>query len=111
MKMFGLRLVVLCAFLTSCATLEVPDFRGYVVLPASGSCFGINVVSGLETEIPSVQCEDIVKRSIHIDSENWKVLRASIQRNCQHFQCTQLVGAFDGLFLALDQALDTIPTP
>lgn len=89
--------------------MEVADFRPHIRLPASGDCFGINVISKKEVRIPRPQCDELVKRSIFLDSENYKLLRTSIQRNCQQFQCTQIIGAFDGLFIAIDKALQNVP--
>ena len=95
----------------SCANMDVADFRPHIRLPASGDCFGINVLSHKEVRLAKPQCDELVKRAIFLDSENYKLLRSSIQKNCQHFQCKQIVGAFDGLFLSIDQALQKIPTP
>lgn len=107
-----LRLSVSSLFLAlslSCANLEVADFRPHVRLPYSGDCFGVNVLSHKEVRIARPQCDELIKRAIFLDSENYKLLRSSIQRNCQHFECTQIIGAFDGLFLALDKGLEKLP--
>lgn len=109
LKHFGALLLSLG--LLSCANMEVADFRPHVRLPASGDCFGINVLSRKEVRLAKPQCDELIKRAIFLDSENYKLLRSSIQRNCQHFQCTQVIGAFDGLFLSLDQALQKLPNP
>jgi hypothetical protein len=76
-------------------------------LPASEDCFGLRVMSGKEARYPREQCDDIVKRAIFLTSANWNMLRRDIQINCQHSQCTQIRGAGDGLFLAIDKALQT----
>lgn len=89
--------------------MEVADFRAHIRLPASQDCFGINVVSGAEVRLPKAQCDALISRAIFLDSDNWKLLKTSIQRNCQYNECKQLVGAFDGLFLSLDKAAQQIP--
>lgn len=82
-----------------------------VQLPASGDCYGINVLSKKETRYPKNQCQEMVKRAIILTSENYKMIRGDIQTNCQEFQCTQITGAFDNLFIAIDKALQKIPNP
>jgi hypothetical protein len=89
--------------------MEVADFQPNITLPASGDCYGITVLSKKETRLPRAECDEIKKRAIFIDSENYKLLRKSIQKNCQNFQCKEIIGAFDGLFLAIDEALQLIP--
>jgi len=89
--------------------MEVADFKAQIRLPASQDCYGINVISGKETRLPHAQCDEVIKRSVFLDSANWKLLRETIQRNCQQYQCQQIVGAFDGLFISIDQALQKIP--
>jgi len=42
-------------------------------------------------------------------SESWKMLKRDIQKNCQYDQCKQISGAADGLFLAIDRALQAVP--
>lgn len=37
------------------------------------------------------------------------MLRRDIQKNCQYNQCKEITGAFDELFLRIDEALRLIP--
>jgi hypothetical protein len=89
--------------------MQISDFQVFAQLPASGDCFGINVVSKKETRISKDQCEKLVKRGLILTSDNWKLIREDIQTNCQNFQCTQLTGRFDNLFIAIDKGLQQIP--
>src|SRR5688500_14632786 len=97
--------------LTSCATQQTSDFEVMIKLPASGDCFGLRVMSGKETRYPREACEAIIKRAVFLTSANWNMLRGDIQTNCQFQQCKQITGAFDGLFLSIDQALQKMPAP
>lgn len=105
------RLLAASLFLlvSGCAGMEVADFRPYVTLPASERCFGVTVLTKQEHELPREECEALKKRAVFLDSENYKMLRTSIQRNCQHFKCRQIIGAFDQLFIVIDDALERIP--
>jgi hypothetical protein len=95
---------------TSCATMmQTSDFEAMVILPASGDCFGLHVMSGIEKRYPAEVCKEIVKRAVFLTSANWKMLREDVQKNCQYQQCQQITGAFDGLFLSIDKALQKIP--
>lgn len=89
--------------------MEVADFQVGITLPASEDCYGVNVISGKEERLPRLQCIEKRKRSVFLDSANYKLLKETIQRNCQQFQCTQIIGAFDGLFISIDQALQELP--
>lgn len=100
---------LLSLVISGCAQMEVADFQANIRLPASQDCYGINVVSGREQRRSRKQCDDLVARAVLLDSENWKLLRESIQRNCQQFECKNIIGAFDGLFLSLDKALQALP--
>lgn len=106
-----IRLLLLFAslLLCSCQTFQVSDYQVWVKLPASGDCFGINVISKTETRLPSDQCDAMVKRAIILTSATWKQIRQDIQDNCQYQQCEQLTGKFDALFLAIDKGLQQVP--
>lgn len=80
-----------------------------VTLPASGDCYQVTVLSQQKRRYPKEECDEIKKRGIIITSEDWKKQRISIQKNCQYAECKQLIGAFDSLFLAIDDALKKIP--
>lgn len=88
------------------------DWQANVTLPASLDCWGVNVVSGKEEQIPAndPKCIEKKVRSIWLDYENYKILKRDILTNCQLAQCKQVTGYFDGLFLAVDDALKKIPT-
>lgn len=108
-KLLQLSVSLLSFALLSCATFEVADFRPHIRLPASQDCFGVNVLTHKEVRLSRPQCDELIKRAIFLDSVNYKLLKTSIERNCQHAECKQIIGAFDGLFLALDQALSKLP--
>lgn len=102
LKLFALSLASLSV---SCATYRTSDFPLTVQLPASKTCFEIRVVSGKERRYPVEECEKIKERAILLTSEAWKLIRGDIQANCQLASCKQIEGAADGLFLAIDRAL------
>ena len=89
--------------------MQTSDFDVMVILPASDDCFGLKVMSGSESRYEKSNCTSMVKRGIILTSENWKMLRKDIQTNCQLERCQQITGAFDGLFLAIDGALQKVP--
>ena len=91
--------------------MQTSDFEIMIRLPASQDCYGVRVMSGTETRYPQSKCEEMIKRAIFLTSDNWKLVRKDIQTNCQYQQCEQIKGAGDGLFLAIDQALNKIPIP
>lgn len=89
--------------------MDVADFRAHITLPASEDGYGINVISKKEVRIPKAEWDQLKKRGVILLSDDYKLLRQSIQKNCQTFKCKQIVGAFDGLFLSIDEALQQIP--
>lgn len=97
--------------LSSCATYRFSDWQANITLPASKDCYGFNVVSGKEERIPaaSKKCIDKKARAIWLDSENYKILRGDIERNCLAAKCSEIKGVLDDLFLTLDQALQQVP--
>lgn len=107
MKLSAFFVVSLLLF-SGCATVEVPDFHAYVTLPASGDGFGVKTVSKTEKVIPAKEWEEVRKRGIVILSEDWKILKRTVRKNCITNKCEQAVGALDGLFLALDHALKKV---
>lgn len=104
-------LFMACILLTGCAQMEVADFSAGVTLPYSEDCFEISFVTKKELRTPAAQCKAKVKRALFITSDNYKLLRKSIQDNCQMAQCKQLVGQFDQLFITIDKDLNLIPWP
>ncbi len=105
MKLLKLCVLLLASLSVSCATYRTSDFPLIVQLPASKECFEIRVVSGKEARYPVDKCEAIKERAILLTSESWKLIRGDIQANCQLASCKQIEGAADGLFLAIDRAL------
>jgi hypothetical protein len=106
-----LSLMVSLLSLASCGSFQIADIGPMVTLPASQDCYRVTVLTQVKTRIPKPQCEEIKKRAIFLTSEDWKKQKISIQKNCQVAQCKQLVGAFDDLFLTLDDALKKVPVP
>lgn len=110
--MLSLKLLIgpcLILVLSGCAGIDIADIGPMVTLPASGDCYKVTVISNVKTRIPKTQCDEIKKRGIILTSEDWKRQKISIQKNCQLKKCKQLVGAFDDLFLTIDEALQKIP--
>jgi hypothetical protein len=94
---------------TSCQTFQASDFEIMIQLPASHDCYGVQVMSGTEHRYSAAECVEMLKRAIILTSKNWKMVRSDISTNCQYDQCNQITGAGDGLFLAIDQALNKMP--
>lgn len=110
MKLLNLSVILLCLLnIISCAGLQTSDFEVMITLPASEDCYGVKVMSGAEKRYPKDECTKMRKRSIFITSENYVMLRGDVQKNCQFTECEQITGAFDGLFLSLDRALQKVP--
>jgi len=80
-------------------------------LPASGDGYGITTISRKETRIPRAEWDQKRKRAILLYSEDWAKLKYTLLKNCIANQCKQTVGALDGLFYSLDDALKKIPRP
>lgn len=96
-------------FLASCSSVEIPDFKAHITLPASGDGYWVKTVSQEEGRIPHAQWDITRKRGIIILSEDWAILRSTILKNCLTMKCKQSVGAFDGLFYSIDEALKKLP--
>lgn len=77
--------------------------------PAKQTCFEVKVLSWEEKVYSKAECDRMVERSILLTSKAWKMLKTDIQSNCQTKQCKQLTGAADGLFIAIDEALQQVP--
>lgn len=93
----------------SCAQMQTSDFEVMIELPASRDCYGLKVMSRAERRIPRLECEQMRRRAIFLTSENYKMLKTDVQTNCQLQSCKQITGAADGLFLAIDSALQKLP--
>ncbi len=105
----SLVLMGLLLSLSACSSMQISDTPLMVRLPASKQCFEVKVLSWEEKTYSKEQCDRIAERSIILTSDAWKMLKTDIQKNCQLAKCKQLTGAADGLFLAIDQALQKIP--
>lgn len=79
-----------------------------MVLPASGDCFVVNTITWEERTIPKDLCLLENKRGIILLSDDWAKLKFTLLKNCLSMQCKQTVGALDGLFAAVDEALKKI---
>lgn len=101
----SLRLFVLSLILSSCATVQVPNIKAWVELPASGDGYAVETVSKRAHRMKASTWKEKRKRAIHVFAEDWAVLKKTIMRNCITNRCKQSVGALDGLFLAIDDAL------
>lgn len=91
--------------------MQISDTPLMVRLPASKKCFEVKVLSWEEKLYTPDECDRMAERSIILTSSAWKMLKTDIQKNCQFSKCKQLTGAADGLFLAIDQAFQHIPSP
>ena len=88
-----------------CASVEIPDFKAHVTLPASGDGYWVKTVSTDEGRIPKKEWDTVRKRGIIILSDDWKILRYTLLKNCINMKCKQAIGAFDELFISIDRAL------
>lgn len=90
-----------------CASVEIPDFKAHITLPASKDGFWVKTVSPEEGVIPREQWERTLnsKPYIILFSEDWSILRFGLLKNCITIECKQAVGIFDELFYSLDDAL------
>lgn len=102
-------LTVSLLVLSSCGHMQIQDVRPTIRLPGSGDCFGVHVLSHKEVRLPKIQCDEFMKRGVFFSVEDWQKQRYDIQKNCQLAQCKKLVGAFDQLFLVIDQYSKKLP--
>lgn len=98
-------LIALSFVLQACATVEIPDFKAHITLPASGDGYYVNTVSDKEGRIPREEWETLRKRGIVLLSDDWAILRYTILKNCLSNECKDTVGVFDDLFYTIDEAL------
>lgn len=95
--------------LLSCSTVEVPNFKVYVTLPASGDGYGIETVTKKPYRIGAAKWEHQRKRGLTILPEDYKVLKKSIRKNCHTNKCKVMLGELDNLFFTIDKVLQQIP--
>ena len=91
-------------FLFGCATVQIPDFKAHVTLPASGDGYWVKTVSRSEGRIPKAEWEPLKRRGIVLLSEDWATLRYTLLKNCLSNDCKDTVGVFDDLFYSIDSA-------
>ncbi len=106
--------ISLSLLLSGCATFqnEIPDFKAHITLPASGDGYWVKTVSAAEGRIPHEQWAVTSKRGIIILSEDWQILRFTLLKNClSNTACESVIGTFDNLFKAIDEALKKVPKP
>lgn len=109
-----LRLLLLIStsvLLAACATVEIPNFKTYVTLPASQDGHWVETITHKRGIIPKAEWEEKKKRGIVLLSEDWAVLKYTLLKNCLANECKSVAGALDGLFYAVDEALKQIPKP
>lgn len=112
-RQLTIKLSGLCVSLliSACASVEIPDIKAYVTLPASEDGYGISTISRKEIRIPREEWQQKRKRGIILFSEDWEKLKFTLIKNCVALQCKQTVGALDGLFYSIDDALRKLPKP
>ena len=98
-------LIALAFTLQACSTVQIPDFKAHITLPASGDGYWVKTVSDEEGRIPKEQWDVMKKRGIVLLSEDWAILRYTILKNCLSNDCKDTVGVFDDLFYSIDSAL------
>ncbi len=110
-RLFKLTIILAASTLISvgCATVEIPNIKTYVTLPYSGDGHSIETLTHKEDRIPKAEWEEKRKRGIILFSEDWQKLKFTLLKNCEMNECKQSVGALDGLFQALDDALGSMP--
>lgn len=98
---------VVCASLSSCASVEIPELHPHITLPANQSGFWVNTLKEEEGEIPPAEWKIKLETEPHIIlfSKDWATLRYVILKNCLTMACKQSVGTLDALFEAADAAL------
>lgn len=102
---------IICAYVlfiiltAGCASVEIPDFKAHVTLPASGDGYYVKTVSKDEGRIPKEQWDQMRKKGIILMPEDWSILRFTILKNCLTMDCKSAVGTFDDLFYSIDSGL------
>lgn len=100
-------LSVASAALLGCASVEVPEIKPHITLPASGDGFWVNTMTEDEGRIPAAEWQKTLatKPYIVLFSDDWAELRFVILKNCLTMECKQAVGTLDFLFETVDSAL------
>jgi hypothetical protein len=101
------KILPLILFFSGCATVQIPDFRAHITLPASGDGYYVNTISKQEGRIPKLEWDEKKKRGIVLLSEDWAKLKMVVIKNClNNRSCKDTVGVFDDLFKTIDAALE-----
>lgn len=92
-------LFVSSAALVGCASVEIPDIKPHVELPGSEGAFWVSTTTEAEGEYTKEQWEWKKRNKAHIIlfSDDWKILRFSIVKNCLSMTCKNAVGTLDFL--------------
>jgi hypothetical protein len=95
------------ASLVRCASVELPDLKPHITLPASQEGFWVSTLTDEEGSVPYLEWRSKLRREPHIIlfSDDWAKLRFTILKNCMSMDCKQAVGALDDLFYTFDAAL------
>lgn len=95
--------------MVNCATIEIPDIKPGIVLPASGDLYQISTISHKETRTLAEDAKNKIPRAILLFSDDWAKLKFTLLKNCIANECKQTVGTLDNLFIVIDNALKQIP--
>lgn len=88
--------------------VEIPEFKTYVTLPASGDGHGVSTINHTQVRIPKTEWDKKKPRAILLFSEDWAILKTSLSKNCLTNQCKQSIGALDDLFKTIDEGLKQV---
>lgn len=102
-------LLIVSSALSACANVKIPDIYTYVTLPASGNGFGVSSIGKPDKEIPAKEWKLMVRRGVILMPDDWAAIKKELSKSCIQQQCDQAIGALDGLFYALDDALKRLP--
>lgn len=93
--------------LVGCASVEIPDIKPHITLPASKDGFWVSTLSDQEGTIQAKVWQKTLSSKAHIIlfSDDWAKLRYTILKNCLTMNCKEAVGVFDELFITMDNAL------
>lgn len=107
----ALQISILC-LTPGCSTIQIPELRPGITLPASGDGYRVDTVTGKDETIPAEKWKLMLPRAIVIFSDDWAILKTVTLNNCmQSDKCAQAVGVLDSLFQIIDQALQKLPSP
>lgn len=102
--------VSLLTCLSSCASVEIPNLRPGITLPASGDGYRYSTLTNEEERIPKEEWGPKRDRGIILFSDDWAKLKYVLLKNCLTNKCKSTAGALDSLFYAIDDALKQLPS-